>query len=316
MNIKEISEKLLSSEATKSLLSENKIKIEFQNEKWNTIHSPYFVDPSSNKLREVDIIGRMFFKKEIKKDIEIGSDIILIIEVKSISNYHIICEGEIPNDHYPKESNHRIWLGYDSYARNKRVIDMLKKTAIKDLNKQKIIKAFQKWMFPDSRSIVGNFSPNIYNDIKRFSAFRETNIGNTKDLDSSVLWKAFLSLNSACEGYELFEWNFIESDFLSSIDYAMAFKKDPLKVLKKSFYEVHMLRHTSIHKVLVVDSMLWTCSNDVSPLEYFRLLQRNVVGHKENWIDIVNINSLKKYVAKITQHYNEFFEKQQMTRVV
>ena len=105
----------------------------------------------------------------------------------------------------------------------------------------------------------------------------------------------------------------MESDFLGDIDYAIVWKTSPLKALK-SFFRQRALRHTSLHKILVVDSKLWEYSSEIYPIGYFRLIQRSVMGHDENWIDIVNTEYLSQYLANVTTHYKEFFQKQQMKR--
>ena len=308
----EILKKLIENEGVKSLQFEKKTYGIYEKYKWNNIHSPYFKDSVSLKLRELDILSRAFFEKK-KEPNNIISEILLFTECKSLTEYHLIVDAE--TNTY-RDENYQIWIGYDIYDRNNKMIEILKKTSLSGSQKKMIIKEINNQLFPKESSVLFNLIPPAFPDIRKFSTFREIKINSTKDLDNSVLWKAFQSLNSACLSYEIEHFNNIESNLIGSIDYIKTFDQKILPSLKNLFF-YSLFRHMSIHKIMVTDAKLWISENEsLTSLPYFRLLQKTTRGHQENWIDVVNIEHLDNYVNALTKYYFKFYSSKKMKRVI
>lgn len=306
--------KLQKSEGFNSLLLESNIKSKLDSFGWECLHSPYFEDYSTNKLREIDLVARKKYEGISHDQSQIFSDIVLLIESKSLSNYHIICDSETNKTHSFTD-NSEIWMGLDHYQKNKKLIEILNKTELSKLQCKEVIDHFEKRNFPDGFSIFAEKKNPVFKDLKCFSTFRETNIGTTKELDNSVLWKAFQSLNAAKSGYENLIWELIESDLLNDINFAITFKEDLFKILNNSL-SVTQRRLINIHKIVVLDAHLWTVNNQsIDHLKYFRLLLRNIHGNIENWIDVVNQDHLDEYLQKITHHYETSFFNSEMKAI-
>lgn len=313
MNKNELAQKLESSEATKSLLFENKVSEILKENNWHTIHSPYFSDINTNKLREIDLIGRMDFEDTSENSSKIISSIDLVIECKTISNYHILCSDELNVDKYDKDRNDNFWIGNDTYNRYSKLISLLNKTKLSEHQKNIVLGLFESYLYKDGIAVVGDYIPKTFSKIKRFSTYRETNIASSKELDNSVLWKAFSALNSACESYKSFVWNNWEDDVLAYIDYVLTLNEGTTNRLNDLFKDDYH-KHISLHKILVLDSNIWATTTPLEPIGSFRFLQRSMFGNVENWMDVVNINYFDEYCTQITKHYNDFFQEQNMNR--
>ncbi|MES2703180.1 MAG: hypothetical protein V4649_11100 [Bacteroidota bacterium] len=296
----EIVEKLQKSEAYLSFKAERRVQKITEENNWNTIRSAYFADPNSGKLREIDIVSRWHFEKKIYKNHELKLNITLLIECKSLSNYHILTDGAVAEYSC---GNDNVWFGYDSYNRNVRLLNILNKSSLPPNEKAAIIDLLNKWCFPGDASLFIDHRPQPFNDISCYSSFRETNLGTTKELDSSVIWKSCLALTGAAVGYENSVWHSIESDLLSTIDYISTYKVNYKRALKSLFYPYQLLNYASLHKVLVVDSFIWEAAGTIKQLPYFRLIQKTIQGYTDSWVDIVHIDSFSDYLEKISKHY-------------
>jgi hypothetical protein len=203
MEQQEIVNKLFNSEAIASLDIEKAATSILQKHKWNTIRSPYYIDTNTGKYRELDIIGNYRYVRGFGKALFISS-IALLVECKSLKNSHIVVDGD--NTFKDDDSCDRIDLLEDYSKRYIKITRILNKTNLDEDTKMKLLRLLEKWSFPRGYSTLTNYKPETYNSISRFSAFRETTIGTTKDLDNSVLWKSFLSLKSASDGYSYDIW--------------------------------------------------------------------------------------------------------------
>lgn len=307
----ELISKILKSEAFASLKLESQIKAVLEKYNWDCIQSPYFLDVESNKYRELDIIAGKRYKFQSGNE-ELSSEINLLIESKSLSGYHILFDTKVKRDYIIEDTND-IWMGMDSYNNNKRLINILNKTESNLERKKEIIKFYENKYFRDEFSIFGNHRVTTFYDIDLMTSFRETKLSNTKDLNNSVLWKAFQSLNSAVKGFEHNFWSNIEADLINFVNCIEKYTEEVSSL--EEYYLFQLKQYFKLHKILVVDADLWVCnSGEINSIKYCRLLQRELSGNLNTWIDVVNHKYFDEYSEKLSNFYELECEKNNMNR--
>lgn len=283
--------KLLNSDALNSLKIESKVYNELYKLKWETKQSPYFLDSSSNKLRELDIKARKHFRKEIY-----SCDVNILIECKSLKNYHIIANNQASS----KSNFSPIWTGNYIYGTNNKLDNLLYKhnftteecTYIKEkLEEYCVVDELYRWL--EYRILPYQ--------IPTFNAYRETNINNTKDFENSVIWKCIQGLQSAMIAHEDLLLNRIEYDIKEA-------KNQNNSNLKKIDNLIQLLYQNSnhlffIHPVIVVESKLWefTFKGALNELKFFRLNIQQFF-EDEFWVDIVNFEHLSEYFENLKKY--------------
>ncbi|MBW8524513.1 hypothetical protein K0U91_09160 [Chryseobacterium chendengshani] len=266
----------------------------YQNLKWHPEQSPYFLDVSSNKLRELDVKARKYFKKG-----NYSCDVDILVECKSLKNYHIIANNEAS----PRSNFELVWTGSYIFQSVNKLDNLLYKhnlnteecTYIKEkLEECCIVNGVYKWL----DYMITPF------EIPTFNAYRETNINNTKDIDNSVIWKCIQSLQGAMTAHEDLLLDRIEHEIIEA-------KNQNSSNLKKIDDLVYRLCSTSdhiffIHPIIVVESKLWEFTNkgDLKELKYFRL-NIQMFFDAEFWVDIVNFDHVSEYLNK-TKKYTSF----------
>lgn len=292
--------RLLNSSAIGSLNQELNIYNKFEKLGWSVSHSPYYSDSNTGKFREVDVSARKYWKID-NEDFSFGLN--FIIECKSINNYQIVvCNEQKPEKGSYIENN---WIGDDWSNHYSKTIKLLEKHNIKPQDIQDTVKLFHKHLFPDGLIRYIDYRLESF-EIPVYCSFRETNIGTTKEMENSVVWKAFQSLFSYINSHKVDAWKDIDFD-LYDIDNEelISTYEGRLEALKEALI-LHSNHIELIHPVLVVESKLWELKeNNLEELKYCRLLFQDISGF-DTWIDIVNYNSLDEYLTN-SKKYDEFY---------
>jgi len=315
MGDSEIIKRLSASEAVTSLTMEGKVAKVLERLKWTVFRSPYFIDSNTGKAREIDVLARNVYHKKHDKHVDLSSSILLMVECKSLTGYHIVVDGNLEMQGNIWEENHKIWAGYDEYNRYERIKPIIDKSKLSEKDKEKAVLNIKEWLFPNDTSVMFKYCPQPYQGIDSFTSYRETNIGTVKELDNSVLWKSFLSLSAASDSYESSHWKTMEDSFISDtnfiVDQGMAIFED----MKPLFFYRDIFRHISIHKILVIDSQIWELKKKPLPIKYFRFAQQNVEGMNELWVDVVSMKHMEEYFGRITNFYNSFFKQVKLRKM-
>lgn len=291
-----LSQKLYCSPAVNSLKLETSVYDSFKKLSWSVQHSPYYLDNESKKFREVDVIARKLWHSS--KEINLTVDFHFIVECKSIKDYHIVVSNRQEYEH--SNSFREAWIGQDSYAHYPLTTQLLKKNEVSADKMHWIIEQLNEFCFPGSSFLFSKYQVDPF-EIPVYNSFRETNIGNTKELENSVVWKSFLSLYSCIHKFEEFIWDGIDYS-IHRID-----RKDIVTEENKAEELLKMLLIKArdmnyIQPLLVVESHLWqVADNGVSELKYLRLLFQKLF-EDEMWIDIVNKDYLDEYLEKTLQY--------------
>lgn len=309
--------KLANSPAMRSLVMEQGVGKALQGRKWTVSQSTYYIDLEENKIREIDVLAEQRWM--IPRDDDQERDFLnlhLVIECKSAKGYHLLFGPEIGLVAEFSDKLHRAWLGYED---NSALVAQT--LAAGQLSEAQVACALQDFFdiaAPDGkyRNLALDISPP--GAVSRASAFRETNIGHEKDLDTSVLWRASLALMSAVESLKRnsVKWK------LEKIRYAAdRAKKDaeelgiePSGTLATVFInaleEVHIF-----HPIVVIDSMLWKAeSAELESLNWCRL-KFTISGGSDWWCDVVQVAHFTDYATAVTKHYVDYLAGKQAERM-
>jgi hypothetical protein len=297
-----LSEKLYGSSAVSSLNLETKVFDRFKELEWVVKHSPYYLDVQTNKFREIDITARKYWRSG--DSIDLSCSVNFVVECKTLKDYHIVVSNRLEH----KVGNNLIpcWVGQDTYTHYSRTIELLRKHNVNDKKSKYVLRELNKFCYPDVTFRFYDYKLNSF-DIPIFNSFRETNIGTTKELDNSVVWKSFQSLYSCIEAYKEFVWD--------GIDYHLydverdEFVDEEEKAEELLRFLILKARHMSyVHPLLVIESDLWEVTGrGLKKLKYLRLIFQQMF-EGETWIDVVNKNYLEEYLKK-TEQYDAFLTK-------
>jgi hypothetical protein len=299
-NLEDLKKKLLNSPAINSLKQELSIYNKFTKLGWEVDHSPYYTDSTTGKFREVDISARRYWIKKGKKEFSFGVN--FIVECKTINDYHVVfcnqCDGV-----YNLEDD---WIGEDSMNHYSETIKLLQKHNIKDSDIQETLNYFNKHLYPKGRVRYGDYRLDSF-EIPTFCSFRETNIGMTKDMENSVVWKSYQSLYSVIRSYQANKFKDIDYELynIENEKYLTTYEAR-LNELKEEL--IYSSNHFELfHPVLVVESKLWDFNEDkIEELKYGRLVFQEMSGFS-TWIDIVAHKHLDEYLQK-SKEYVDFFK--------
>lgn len=304
MTISELQSKILNSHAFESLNSEQLIMSSLKSLEWKVLHSCFYPDMTTAKLREIDVLGKQVWARELKRGRELAY-LNLVVESKSAKGYHLLFSpSEDPDSGWGGNSE---WLGFEE--NRERITKTLDETILKEEQVAFILKKLENMAYPGGlmflRSLHIESPPSkIYS-----SAFRETNIGSVKDLDSSVLWRAGQSLFSAIRSLKEQYLIFCLEDLPLEVEMAQKYKEDLVgKVLE---YLTERLALIDIyHPVVVIDANLWiTDKGNLQDIEWCRFEQLGINHSLEWWFDVVHASYFDEYARKITREYQKKFRK-------
>ena len=89
MTDKDLQSRLLGSTSFQSLSSEQSILTTLKDLNWNAVHSCFYSDGKTEKLREIDVLGRRIWERKLKHRTELA-DLHLIVEAKSVKGFHLL----------------------------------------------------------------------------------------------------------------------------------------------------------------------------------------------------------------------------------
>lgn len=303
----EIKKKLEGSDAFKSLSAEQSSKNGLLKLGWKAFQGSYYKDNQSGKLREIDIIADYNWEKKVK-DETIYASLSLIVEQKSSSDYHLIFTEQRSYNH--QFDCNEFWPGYDNpfFQLLSNKLASLKITG--KLNK-KILDEFKNDCFPNNIMKVANFRIDPMPIEHNFCAFRETNIGKTKENENSVLWKAISALRSTIESFKNQNRSQIIELISEMTQIGLNQDRDIINGINSDL-ELFSSILRLYHPIVIIDSMLWKTDLEpkgLSNIGYCRFYQINSKNSVIWWVDIVNSDYFKEYSKKLTNYYFSTFQK-------
>ena len=299
---KSLEERLAASEAFRTLLAERYAVDALARQGWDARHSPFYKDKATGKPRELDAIGRRVWEST-NPGARMTARVNLFIEVKSCRDFHILCAGKAsPNRRF---DGNEYWLGYceETLARlgSAAAEFGLKPSEVKDF-----MHGVEKICFPKHTMRVAPFRIDAMPAIQSFTAFRETNTSVEKDLDSSVLWRAVSALRSAVSSAKGEMIEGIVGD--SRVDMEVARRHKKPFVSRAGTIDARSASIDFYVPIVAIESRLWSAdSHKPVEIEWFRLVENNLLGGSENWTDVVNMAHLNSYVSAVTTYFEHAF---------
>lgn len=297
-----LEERLASSQGVRSLQTEQRVIALLRELRWRVDHGSFYTDPTTGKLREMDVVGRRNWHREVRgRHHRVCLN--LFCEVKTLRDFHVVFAPLAEGTQY--ESAQREWIGYHS----KRLARALDEAGLEETQIGRILKHFEHACYTREeavrvrRMMIDPPAPPFTS-----SAFRETNIGSDKELDNSALWRAIQSLLGCVESARR---RFLDRAFKAVgflVDLAHHIKSNAEKVITDSFNdrscELSPGNLDLYHPVVFIEARLWSSlRTQVSEIEWCRF---HLLGTEwpEIWCDVVNLKAAHKYLSHITQFYS------------
>lgn len=297
--------KITNSASFASLASEQKIASTLEALRWKAIHGCFYPDLKTEKRREIDVLATRKWERK-GKSLGAYAEVQLILEAKSAKGFHILFSPLSRSS-----SHHQVnveWLGFEG-SNHRRVFQAIAKAGLNDEQAASILKKFERQAY-SSKGGRKFLSVEAHPAKVYASAFRETNIGGEKDLDSSVLWKAMQSLSSAVANLKEQYLNFcLDGWLISEIEMAPALKLDQTAAAVEILDL--LVRFTKLyHPIVVIDAPLWMVKNgNVQNIEWCRFEQLDTKGESEWWFDVVHSLHFEAFAQELTRHYEKKFKK-------
>lgn len=304
MSVPDVQTRILGSASFQSLSSEQTILSVLKDLGWGAIHSCFYVDGKTEKLREIDVLGRRIWERTLKNRQD-SADLYLIAEAKSAKGFHLLF-SPLEGSAAFKQANTQ-WFGWDEEQTI--IFRMLPDIGLTAEQTEYVRKALQKIAFPKGGLRYGRLSVDPPPAEVYASAFRETNIGGEKDLESSVLWRASLSLASAVSSLKQQSLNHLRESLTEEFELAPLVKLDPIGQVIEQL-EVHLSTLSLFHPIVVIDAPLWLVKRgELSDIKWCRFQQLDTYGRSEWWFDAVHSEHFQQYAKELTQYYEERYKR-------
>jgi len=261
--------------------------------------SAYYEDRNSNKIREIDVhIQSMYsaYKRGI------GGPVVSvhsICECKNLHGYHLIFSDDQAPDF--QSGIDRYWVGVESELH--KILHILSDLfEVNNAEKMKELhRLFINRAYNDSPQVVSIDIPLPEVDVIS-RAFRETNSDKNRDADSSVIWKAILSLASSRSALKE-RYSQTDIEWVVHKEY-LKFYDDPAKDIA-FFLDARLMMVSYYHAIIFVNSPLWKLADGkLSEVNSCRLYLHNMTGDNF-YVDIVSYreseNYLRKYIHSISK---------------
>ncbi len=301
----ELEQKLLAATGTLSLQDERRICSVLEHLKWTAVHGPFYVDGTQAKDREIDVVGYQFWKRDLKRGEE-RYHVHMIVEAKTMKDYHILASA--PRRPATRLHETRYWLGYDREF----MPELKRRLRTAGVDPDTVVKCstdFANQAFPEGHAVVRKLlriEPPPAQHVA--STFRETNTSNERDLDSSVLWKASVTLRAAFRALVADRRDY-HSGWIATTDEA------DLVHLNLDAIDKHVRMVDYFLPIVVIRSHLWMVGDaTVTEIPWFRFVQLNHRGTTDWWFDVVREDYFKAYAAGATRHYSKELRQVKATR--
>jgi hypothetical protein len=288
----ELNKILFNSPGVNSLNLESQVYESFKKQGWRTQHSPYYIDQETKKYREIDVTARKYWTTDHQTNL--SCDVNFLIECKTLKDFHIVVSNT--REHSWAIDLYKCWIGETKYDNYSKVIELLKRNEVNEERIRSILRDLNLFCFPNYTYRFRDSEIDPFN-IPVFNSYRETNIGSTKELDNSVVWKSFQSLHSCIQAYESMVWDGIESPLFDiENDHLLGEEARSEKLKSMLILKASHIRY--IQPIIVVESNLWELKKGgLKKLKYLRLLFQRLF-QDGTWIDIVNKQYLQEYINK------------------
>lgn len=308
----DLRQKLLGSDAVASLLSENRIAETLRALKWRPVQGFYYEDAATQKFREVDILATVTqFGFGEGTRLADAAAIELVVECKTLRETNIVFSDYAA----PFDSLRTLYRSPPEMVRGVHEGAILEVVASR-LNAligaphsetmfERLLDRYQGFLRDKGVYSLVLLPPESENTA---SSYREI-VGITeKNVDASVLWRAFQSVHSALA--------FLKEDARKSLCDQAAETLNSARDRNRTFYEAAALAIVNgfahayyFHPVLVTESKLWKLTSPgISQVNHFRFWQTDRRGMPFRWIDIVHLDAFQSFAERVGSYYRQALE--------
>jgi hypothetical protein len=192
--LEDLADKILKSESHRSFATESWVRETISGLRWTAVQGAIYQDPREGKLREIDVLARRSWESSTAKKARV--DVVLVIECKTMKGFHLLLAPASVGYLRFRTSQLASWLGYVYQEERPEITAALEKYGYGRGEVAEILKRIGKACYPRQYAKVGKFFIEPPPIATLFNAWKETNIGAEKDLDTSVFWRAVLALDS------------------------------------------------------------------------------------------------------------------------
>ena len=161
--------------------------------------------------------------------------------------------------------------------------------------------------FPEGEVVIRDVNHDPHPCPAIVTAFRETNVGQTKDLEGSVLWRAILSLNSVMESARERAGHLLADDLQFHVDTTSTAAS--LREQLRQSLEGRLRILTVMHPVIVTDAQLWLSGDGgLQRTDWARFVLQMPEPAPMPWFDIVQRGAFDSWAAAVTEHYRAALE--------
>lgn len=263
------------------------------------MHGYYYRDSDTDKYRELDVAASQFWSRRGSRQRNYSVVVEILCEIKSIRDFHVVFASN--SGEHPYTTGYFEWFGYHE----KRLAATLDEAGASADVIARMLKYFQHTCYARGDEFGRATKMFIHPPTADFCAtvFRETNVGNEKELDSSVVWRATQAVFSAIDSTRESFLRHRFQEIADSIAYARQAKLDVALSMVETDIEMGAEHVQVLHPVIVVDARMWALQNEtLEEIGVCRFLRRNHT-YEAPWCDIVTTANAERYFRELTQYY-------------
>lgn len=301
----ELHKKLLDSDSNQSFATEEMVASTLEKLGWKSVQGAIYLDRKELKAREIDILAHRVWRTKAKA--EQDATVVLAVECKTMRGFHILVNDAPYHDLYFQSSGLAHWLGYSIEDNRNQFIEILHKHRFTVSEVSNILQEVSGICYPKNIARVNRLIVKPAPINSNFTAFRETNIGNEKDLESSVFWRAILTLDSCTNSLKRSKTDDLLHAFM--MDAVICEEDDGDKMSAFSWSANEYSRHLWLyHPIVVTDAKLWCSSHGkLVELEAARYVRTDGFHGVDKWFDVVQREHFSEYATRIASYYEKAF---------
>jgi hypothetical protein len=305
----DLKQKILSSEYYKSLKMEELVTAAFLGQGWSAINGCFYNDLKENKVREIDCVAT--YGASQKEEYGVVR-IHIVLECKTMAGYHVIANQSL----YQSEFYNVLYSWFGSHIMDKKyIIEQIEMVDLPKVTIKKIGKEINEWLYPNEPFRITKMMIDQFGEFDCHSSFREANVGNVKELDNSVIWRASQSLKSAIIAFKHERNEDSRNDIHSLIERIPknSFIRDDLRadVIRKIESRTNLV--DIYHPIIVTDASLFVSKNDdLVETNTIRLSETGIMSSYGWWYDVVASSYIEKYIADLCGYYKKEIEKRKL----
>lgn len=297
----ELRQSILGSKEMASYYQESEIKQILDDLKIRSQHSVYYEDPNEQKMRELDILFSLEFKRNQTNELLKKISVFGVVECKSMKGNQIVFNNDNTLSPYDITS----WPLLSIIDRRNsilqrlgRALDAYKATS-ELMNNAYTDKEIQQTINDE----LNLLSPRDF-EITKANYFREMAGPDAKDLDNSVLWKAQRGLESAIIHFKKDDSDFAETRIVADMHQKKIPPAEMWSHIKAEFTEI------VIYIPIIITSALILTIRDktLEPHPFVRFCRTKRFNSADFYFDVVSTESFKEYVTNLYTFLNRNYE--------